>query len=185
MADAARTRARERRQDDQHLAPSYLFQGSNIHDFGRYADVDLAIAADARGDAAAAHRGDPPRDHAGAKAVARRRAARASRAAHKRAHAIGARAGALRMGRQPRQRPAHDRGARRADARTTTGRSSRATSSPATGSGGCLNFDKPYRYNGDCGGFGIGYDTPAIGRRRARATRSSAACRSASSATAI
>ena len=24
-----------------------------------------------------------------------------------------------------------------------------------------LNFDKPYRYNGDCGGFGIGYDTPA------------------------
>ena len=24
-----------------------------------------------------------------------------------------------------------------------------------------LNFDKPYRYNGDCGGFGIGYDAPA------------------------
>ena len=24
-----------------------------------------------------------------------------------------------------------------------------------------LNFDKPYRYNGDSGGFGIGYDTPA------------------------
>ena len=24
-----------------------------------------------------------------------------------------------------------------------------------------LNHDKPYRYNGDCGGFGIGYDTPA------------------------
>ena len=24
-----------------------------------------------------------------------------------------------------------------------------------------LNFDKPHRYNGDCGGFGIGYDTPA------------------------
>lgn len=24
-----------------------------------------------------------------------------------------------------------------------------------------LNFDKHHRYNGDCGGFGIGYDTPA------------------------
>jgi thiamine pyrophosphate-dependent acetolactate synthase large subunit-like protein len=24
-----------------------------------------------------------------------------------------------------------------------------------------FNHDKPYRYNGDCGGFGIGYDTPA------------------------
>ena len=24
-----------------------------------------------------------------------------------------------------------------------------------------LNHDKPYRYNGDCGGFGIGYDSPA------------------------
>ena len=24
-----------------------------------------------------------------------------------------------------------------------------------------LNHDKFYRYNGDCGGFGIGYDTPA------------------------
>jgi acetolactate synthase I/II/III large subunit len=24
-----------------------------------------------------------------------------------------------------------------------------------------LNFDKHYRYNGDCGGFGIGYDAPA------------------------
>ena len=24
-----------------------------------------------------------------------------------------------------------------------------------------LNYDKHYRYNGDCGGFGIGYDTPA------------------------
>jgi acetolactate synthase I/II/III large subunit len=24
-----------------------------------------------------------------------------------------------------------------------------------------LNHDKPWRYNGDCGGFGIGYDAPA------------------------
>jgi acetolactate synthase-1/2/3 large subunit len=29
------------------ITSEYLFQGSNIHDFGRYADVDLAIAADA------------------------------------------------------------------------------------------------------------------------------------------
>ena len=29
------------------ISSEYLFQGSNIHDFGRYADVDLAIAADA------------------------------------------------------------------------------------------------------------------------------------------
>ena len=47
-----------------------------------------------------------------------------------------------------------------------------------------LNFDKPHRYNGDSGGIGIGYDSPAsVGA--ALATRSSAACRSASSATAI
>ena len=29
------------------ISAEHLFQGSNIHDFGRYADVDLAIAADA------------------------------------------------------------------------------------------------------------------------------------------
>src|SRR5207249_4644036 len=29
------------------ICAEHLFQGSNIHDFGRYADVDLALAADA------------------------------------------------------------------------------------------------------------------------------------------
>ena len=29
------------------ISAEHLFQGSNIHDYGRYADVDLAIAADA------------------------------------------------------------------------------------------------------------------------------------------
>ena len=29
------------------ISSEHLFQHSNIHDFGRYADVDLAIAADA------------------------------------------------------------------------------------------------------------------------------------------
>ena len=45
--------------------------------------------------------------------------------------------------------------------RTTTGPSSRATSSRAQWQRRLLNHDKFYRYNGDCGGFGIGYDTPA------------------------
>ena len=48
------------------ISAEHLFQGSNIHDFGRYADVDLAIAADAEDDAAVAHRGSPKSDDAGA-----------------------------------------------------------------------------------------------------------------------
>jgi len=46
MADAARN-ARANGRTTISISSELLFQGSNIHDFGRYADVDLAIAADA------------------------------------------------------------------------------------------------------------------------------------------
>ena len=46
-----------------------------------------------------------------------------------------------------------------------------------------LNFDKYYRYNGDCGGFGIGYDAPGcVGAALAHGSRGG--WRSASSVTA-
>ncbi|MGH9204332.1 MAG: thiamine pyrophosphate-binding protein, partial [Vicinamibacterales bacterium] len=45
MSGPART-ARANGRKTISITSEHLFQGSNIHDFGRYADVDLAIAAD-------------------------------------------------------------------------------------------------------------------------------------------
>ena len=143
------------------ISAEHLFQGSNIHDFGRYADVDLAIAADAEATLPLAHRGDPQAD--------RRRSARA------RSQARGARVAAAHKEAQLDGDPA-TRGTAGTPARSACRASIAelgdqiANDDWAIVSGHqftgdwqrrLLNHDKPYRYNGDCGGFGIGYDTPA------------------------
>lgn len=141
------------------LSAEHLFQGSNIHDFGRYADVDLAMAADAEATLPALID------------EIRRAMTPARKAA---ADARGARLAA-----------AHTEIQTRAIQNARYGWESSPVSVPrliaelgeqiknddwAIVSGHqftgdwqrrLLNFDRHYRYNGDCGGFGIGYDTPA------------------------
>ena len=70
-------RARQRRQDDQHLgrAPVPAQQHPRLRPLRRRGPGDRGRR---RGDAAAPHRGDPQADHAGAQGAMRRRAARAS-----------------------------------------------------------------------------------------------------------
>jgi acetolactate synthase I/II/III large subunit len=158
MADAARA-ARANGRKTISISSELLFQGSNIHDFGRYADVDLAIAADAEATLPLL-----TEEIRRAMTPARRTVA----------DARGARVAA-----------AHQRMLAAALDQARHGWNSSPVSVPrmiaelgeqlknddwAIGSGHqftgdwqrrMLNFDRPYRYNGDCGGFGIGYDTPA------------------------
>ena len=154
-ARAARTSGRK----TISISAEHLFQGSNIHDFGRYADVDLAIAADAEATLPAL-------------IEEIRRAMTPERKAA--AEARGARIAA-----------AHQQTQLRAIENARFGWDSTPVSVPrlvaelgeqiknddwAIVSGHqftgdwqrrLLNFDRHHRYNGDCGGFGIGYDTPA------------------------
>ena len=158
MADAARN-ARANGRKTISISSELLFQGSNIHDFGRYADVDLAIAADAEATLPLLieeiRRAMTPER----KAVAESRGARVG-AAHKRALGTAleqARYGwdaspvsVPRMIAELGEQLKHDDWAIGSGHQFTGDWQRRM-----------LNFDKPHRYNGDCGGFGIGYDTPA------------------------
>jgi acetolactate synthase-1/2/3 large subunit len=158
MSAQART-ARANGRKTISISAEHLFQGSNIHDFGRYADVDLAIAAD--GDATLPalieeirRQITPER-----KSVIPARGARIA-AAHKEIQlaSIGdARHGwdaspvsVPRLVAELGDQIAGDDWAI-VSGHQFTGDWQRRL----------LNHDKPYRYNGDCGGFGIGYDTPA------------------------
>jgi thiamine pyrophosphate-dependent acetolactate synthase large subunit-like protein len=158
MSAQART-ARANGRKTISISAEHLFQGSNIHDFGRYADVDLAIAAD--GDATLPalieeirRQITPER-----KSAIQARGARVA-AAHKEIQlaSIGdARHGwdaspvsVPRLVAELGDQIANDDWAI-VSGHQFTGDWQRRL----------LNHDKPYRYNGDCGGFGIGYDTPA------------------------
>ena len=93
-------RARERAEDDQHLERAAV-PGQQHPRFRPLRGRRSCDRGRCRGDAAAAHRGDSARDDAGAEG--RRRGARRARGRRAQARARnGARAGALRVGRQPR-----------------------------------------------------------------------------------
>ena len=158
MSVAART-ARAGGHKTISICAEHLFQGSNIHDFGRYADVDLAIAADADATLPAlieeVRRAMTPER----KAAAEARGARIA-AAHTEAQTRAiqnARYGwdatpvsVPRLVAELGEQIKNDDWAIVAGHQFTGDWQRRL-----------LNFDRPYRYNGDCGGFGIGYDTPA------------------------
>ncbi len=142
------------------ISAEHLFQGSNIHDFGRYADVDLAIAADAEATLPSLiEEVRTPDRHRSARARSRRAAQRVA-AAHKEQQLNGIRDARHGWDASPVSVPrliaelgdqiANDDWAI-VSGHQFTGDWQRRL----------LNHDKPYRYNGDCGGFGIGYDTPA------------------------
>jgi thiamine pyrophosphate-dependent acetolactate synthase large subunit-like protein len=141
------------------ISAEHLFQGSNIHDFGRYADVDLAIAADA--EATLPSLIEEVRRHItpARKSAIEARGARVA-AAHKAAQLDGIRDARHGWDASPISVPRLI-----AELGDQIARDDWAIVSGHQFTGDwqrrLLNHDKPYRYNGDCGGFGIGYDTPA------------------------
>ena len=141
------------------ISAEHLFQGSNIHDFGRYADVDLAIAADAEATLPSLIEEIRRQTTPERKSAIQARGARVA-AAHKEAQLNGIRDARHGWDASPVSVPriiaelgdqiANDDWAI-VSGHQFTGDWQRRL----------LNHDKPYRYNGDCGGFGIGYDSPA------------------------
>jgi acetolactate synthase I/II/III large subunit len=141
------------------LSSEHLFQHSNIHDFGRYADVDLAIAADAETTLPALIEEIRRQMTPDRKAAAQARGARVA-AAHKAAHVKAVEEARHGWDASPVSVPRliAELGAQIKDddwaivsGHQFTGDWQRRL----------LNFDKPWRYNGDSGGMGIGYDSPA------------------------
>jgi thiamine pyrophosphate-dependent acetolactate synthase large subunit-like protein len=141
------------------ISAEHLFQGSNIHDFGRYADVDLAIAADAEATLPSLIE-EIRRQTTPARRSAMQARGTTVAAAHKQVQLNGIREARHGWDASPVSVPrliaelgdqiANDDWAI-VSGHQFTGDWQRRL----------LNHDRPYRYNGDCGGFGIGYDSPA------------------------
>ncbi len=158
MSAPART-ARANGRKTISITSEYLFQGSNIHDFGRYSEVDLAIAADAEATLPALIEEIRKQTTPERKSAIAARGAKVA-AAHKEVQLNAIRDARYGWDASPVSVPriiaelgdqiAGDDWAI-VSGHQFTGDWQRRL----------LNHDKPYRYNGDCGGFGIGYDTPA------------------------
>jgi thiamine pyrophosphate-dependent acetolactate synthase large subunit-like protein len=141
------------------ISSEHLFQHSNIHDFGRYADVDLAIAADAETTLPALIEEVRHLMTADRKAAAAARGARVA-AAHKAAHIKGVEEARHGWDASPVSVP---RLIAELGAQIKNDDWSIVSGHQFTGDWQrrLMNFDKPHRYNGDSGGMGIGYDSPA------------------------
>jgi len=141
------------------ICSEYLSQGHNIHDFGNYSEVDVAIAAD--GEATLPSLIEEIRKQSPSSA-ARVRSARGAQiaAAHKAireseidAARYGWNSGPVSV---PRMVAELGRQIQNDDWAIVSGHQFTGQWQRRL-----LNHDKFYRYNGDSGGFGIGYDTPA------------------------
>ncbi len=156
-AVAQHARATQRRTIS--ISAEHLFQGSNIHDFGRYAEVDLVIAGDAEATLPSLIEEIRRQMTPEARRAAEARGARVA-TAHTEVHARAiedARHGwdgrpisVPRMIVELREQIKRDDWAI-VSGQQFTGEWQRRL----------LDFDKPSRNNGDSGAFGIGYDTPA------------------------
>ena len=141
------------------ICSEFLFQGSNIHDFGNYAEVDLAIAADAEAtlpllieEVRRAITPDRRRvmDERGASVGAAHTQARSATIQNARFGWNSAPVSVPRLVAELGNQIRNDDWAI-VSGHQFTGDWQRRL----------LNHDTHYRYNGDCGGFGIGYDSPA------------------------
>jgi acetolactate synthase-1/2/3 large subunit len=141
------------------ICAEYLYQGSNIHDFGRYADVDLAIAADAEATLPSLIEEIRRLTTPERRSVFQARGVRLA-ATHKEGQLA-----ALQEARHgwdaspvsvPRLVAELAEQVKNDDWAIVSGHQFTGDWQRKL-----LNHDKSYRYNGDCGGFGIGYDTPA------------------------
>ncbi len=141
------------------ISAEHLFQGSNIHDYGRYADVDLAIAADAEATLPSLIEEIRRQMTPARKSAIQARGTRVA-AAHKEGQLDGIREARHGWDASPVSVPRLI-----AELGSQIANDDWAIVSGHQFTGDwqrrLLNHDKPYRYNGDCGGFGIGYDTPA------------------------
>ena len=141
------------------VCAEYLFQGSNIHDFGNYAELDLTIAAD--GEATLPSLIEEVRRLT---TPERRRELEERGAGIGRAHAA-ARTAAVREGRFGWNKSPVSVPRMVAELREQVRNDDWAMVSGYQFTGPWqrrfLNFDRHHRYNGDSGGFGIGYDSPA------------------------
>jgi acetolactate synthase I/II/III large subunit len=141
------------------ITSEYLFQGSNIHDFGRYSEVDLAIAADAEatlpGLIEEIRRLITPEK----KSALQQRGSQIA-AAHKEAQLTAIQDARHGWDASPVSVP---RIVAELGEQIKNDDWAIVSGHQFTGDWQrrLLNHDKTYRYNGDCGGFGIGYDTPA------------------------
>lgn len=141
------------------ICSEYLFQGTNIHDFGTYSEVDLAIAADGEATLPALIeevRRLVTRDKTRLYEARGQRIAEAHKAARE-AELEEARYGwdssPISV---PRMIAELGRQVQNDDWAIVSGHQFTGTWQRRL-----MNHDRHYRYNGDCGGFGIGYDTPA------------------------
>jgi acetolactate synthase-1/2/3 large subunit len=158
MSAAARV-ARTNGRKTISLSSEHLFQHSNIHDFGRYADVDLAIAADAEATLPSLIEEVRRQMTPDRKAAIQARGARVA-AAHKSAHMKAAEDARHGWDASPVSVP---RLIAELGAQIKNDDWAIVSGHQFTGDWQrrLLNFDKHYRYNGDSGGMGIGYDSPA------------------------
>jgi len=158
MAAAART-ARTNGGKTISICAEYLSQGRNIHDYGNYSEVDVAIAAD--GEATLPSLIEEIRrqvtpdkrrtmDARGAKIAAAHREERVKQLEEAR---FGWDVSPISI-----QRMIAELGAQIKNDDWSIGSGHQFTGDWQRV---LLNFDKHHRYNGDCGGFGIGYDTQA------------------------
>jgi acetolactate synthase I/II/III large subunit len=158
MSAPART-ARANGRKTISISSEHLFQHSNIHDFGRYADVDLALAADAEATLPSLIEEIRRLMTPGLKAAIEARGTRVS-AAHKAAHVRAVEDARHGWDASPVSVPRMI-----AELGTQIKGDDWAIVSGHQFTGDwqrrLLNFDKHYRYNGDSGGMGIGYDSPA------------------------
>lgn len=141
------------------ICAEHLFQGRNIHDYGRYSEVDLAIAADAEATLPSLIEEirrlitpDKRRafDARGAKIAAAHKEARIRDLQEARFGWDSSPISVPRMVAELGDQIKNDDWSI-GSGHQFTGDWQRVL----------LNFDKHHRYNGDCGGFGIGYDTQA------------------------
>jgi len=141
------------------ICSEYLSQGHNIHDFGSYAEVDVAIGGDGEATLPALIE-EVRRQSSGSTARARVERGRAIAAAHKAVREreiddarYGWSSSPISV---PRMVAELGRQIQNDDWAIVSGHQFTGNWQRRL-----LNHDKFHRYNGDCGGFGIGYDTPA------------------------
>jgi len=141
------------------ICSEYLFQGTNIHDFGGYSEVDLAIAADAETTLPAlieevrqiVSNNDTRKFATRGKQI--RQAHKLIREQEVAEARHGWNASPVSV---PRMIAELGHQVRNDDWAIVSGHQFTGTWQRRL-----MNHDTHYRYNGDCGGFGIGYDTPA------------------------
>jgi acetolactate synthase-1/2/3 large subunit len=141
------------------ICSEFLFQGRNIRDFGNYAELDLAIGADGEATLPSLIEELKRLITPDKKAAFTARGAKIA-AAHKQQKIAEIESARWGWDESPIsiQRMVGELSAQLKNDDWSMGSGHQFTGDWQRT---LMNFDKPHRYNGDCAGFGIGYDTQA------------------------